>query len=75
MTAKVAQIVSRPTMCSDDGRALGLEWTLFLNEHGGRGYWHGGPGRPNHGSVHGTEDEARQRAAALGYEVTGTAWT
>jgi hypothetical protein len=71
---KVAKIVSRPTACSDDGRALGLEWTLFLNDHGGTGFWHGGPNRPNHGSVHATEAEARSRAAALGYIVREVAW-
>jgi hypothetical protein len=71
---KVASIVSRPTACSDDGRAFGLEWTLFLNDNGGNGFWHGGPGRPNHGSVHQSEDEAAARASALGYEVLGVAW-
>lgn len=71
---KVANIVSRPIACSDDGRALGLQWILFLNDYGGRGFWHGGPNHPNHGSVHGSEDEAKARAEELGYTVTGTTW-
>lgn len=71
---KVASIVSTPTSCTDDGRALGLEWTLFLNDHGGRGFWHGGPGRPNHGVKCATEQAAKDKAAALGYAVLGTAW-
>lgn len=71
---RVASIVSRPTACSDDGRALGLEWTLFLNDNGGDGFWHGGPGRHNHGSVHPTEAQAKARAEELGYAVVGVAW-
>lgn len=71
---RVASIVSRPTSCADDGRAIGLEWTLFLNDYGGSGFWHGGPGCPNHGSVHSTEAEARARAGELGYAILGTAW-
>jgi hypothetical protein len=74
-TGKVAKIVSEPTACTDDGRALGLRWMLFLNDYGGKGFWHGGPGRPNHGSTHGTEAEAKARAAELGYPVIGVAWT
>lgn len=68
---KVANIVSQPLMCSDDGRALGLRWMLFLNDRDGKGFWHGGPGNPNHGSTHATEDAARKMAADLGYEVIG----
>lgn len=73
--SKVAQIVSEPLMCAGDGRAIALRWMLFLNDNGGKGYWHGGPGRPNHGSPHRTEEEARARAAELGYPVTGVSWT
>jgi len=73
--SKVALIVSEPTSCTDDGRAIALRWMLFLNDRGGEGFWHGGPGRPNHGSPHATADEARSRAAELGYHVTGTAWS
>jgi hypothetical protein len=73
-TKKIASIVSRAAACADDGRALGLEWTLFLNDNGGAGFWHGGPGRPDHGSVYSTEDEAKSRAQALGYAVVGVSW-
>lgn len=72
---KVAKIVSEPLGCTDDGRALGLRWMLFLNDNEGRGFWHGGPGRPNHGRVCNSEEEARARAAELGYNVIGVAWT
>jgi len=72
---KVAKIVSEPLACTDDGRALALRWMLFLNDHDGKGFWHGGPGRPNHGSVHRSEQEAKDRASELGYPVIGVAWT
>lgn len=72
--SKIARIVSSAPACSDDGRALSLQWTLFLNDHAGQGFWHGGPGRPNHGSIHGTEEAARARAAELGYAVVGVEW-
>ena len=71
---KIAKIVSEPTSCSDDGRAHSLRWMLFLNDRGGQGWWHGGPGCPNHGSVHPDEASARARAEELGYHVTGVAW-
>ena len=74
MSDKVANIVSQPTMVSDDGRALGLEWQLFLNDHNGKGLWHGGPNHPRHASSHATEDKARMRAVALGYEVRSVRW-
>lgn len=72
---KIAKIVSEPLACTDDGRALGLRWMLFLNDRGGKGFWHGGPERPTHGSAHGTEADAAARAAELGYRVTGVAWS
>lgn len=72
---KVASIVSRAPMTDDSGRALSIEWQLFLNDNGGAGYWHGGPGFPTHCSVYNSEKQARDRAAKLGYEVTGVRWS
>ncbi len=72
---KVAHIVGVPGMCSDDGRALTYGWNLYLNDHGGKGFWHGGPHSPNHASYHRTEDEAKAFAEKHGYTLTGTAWT
>lgn len=72
---KVAKIVGVPGMCSDDGRALTYGWNLYLNDHGGVGFWHGGPALSNHASYHSTEEGARERATSLGYEVQMTAWT
>lgn len=72
---KIARIVSRACMCSDDGRALSLEWQLFLNDYGGSGFWHGGPGSPRHGKTFGTEASARAEASRLGYRVTDVQWS
>jgi hypothetical protein len=74
-TSKVASIVGHACMCSDDGRALTYEWQLYLNDHGGKGNWHGGPAFPNTCSRYDTEEAARKEAEALGYRVLGTQWS
>lgn len=71
---KVASICGRSGMCSDDGRAITYDWQLFLNDHGGQGFWHGGPGYPNHGRAFDTEADARAYAGKLGYEVREVRW-
>lgn len=73
-TNKVASIVSHAPMCSDDGRALTLEWLLFLNDFNGVGFWHGGPSSPNHGTRWNTEEEAKEEAARLGYKIISVQW-
>lgn len=63
-TKKVATLVGRAGMCSDDGRAITYYWQVQTNDNGGRG-WYSDPQ-----GCFDTEDQARAWAAAKGYEVT-----
>lgn len=64
---KVATIVGKAGMCSDDGRALTYGWRIFLNDHGGRGFY-----REHYFS--GSEDGARAYCNERGYNVQKVAW-
>lgn len=63
-----AKIVSRPTMCSDDGRALCLEWNVYTAKHRDQKLW-------DNAVPFGTEQAARDYCAKKGAKVVGVSWT
>ncbi len=64
---KVATVVGRAGMCSDDGRALTYWWAVQTNDFGGRGFYTDPQGHFD------TEQQARDWAALRGYAVTNRA--
>lgn len=65
---KVAVVIGRPGMCSDDGRAITYYWQYQTNEYGGKGYYSEPRGHFNEAS------EARDAVEKLGYKVLGEHW-
>lgn len=68
---KVATLVGRAGMCSDDGRALTYGWDLYLNRNGGAGWYDS----PLYFSGLNGEVEAIKYCEENGYNITSKAIT
>lgn len=71
---KQAKIYGKPYGVSDDGRCRGHAFELYLNDHGGRGFWHGGPVYPSHGKPVSSIDDGVKYAEEHGYTYMGVSY-